>query len=295
MAQNFQIMNNIVQLENNTSALQLLAAQRRLYQLAKRFDTSNIIICIALVVAFSYVETIVDISILPFISLYYLIAFIMGFILDHYKDKNIERAAKMQQMFDTTVYGMEWDYITIGKRLDSSFITEYGYNITDSLRNWYPVEISKLELKPAILVCQKINCIYDKKLRLCYRNGLLFFAFLSAVLIIIFSLLNNHSLHIVLCSIILPIMPIGRCAYLKCKSYNQTIRNLESLNEIIDDYLDMPSKITWKALNAIQNKIYSHRKTNQPIPTWFYRSMRPKGEKQMGELVSRYIGQIGKE
>ena len=90
----------------------------------------------------------------------------MGFILDHYKDKNIERAAKMQQMFDTTVFGMEWDYITIGKRLDSSFITEYGYNITDSLRNWYPVEISKLELKPAILVCQKINCIYDKKLRL---------------------------------------------------------------------------------------------------------------------------------
>ena len=40
------------------------------------------------------------------------------------------------------------------------------------------------------------------------------------------------------------------------KSYNQIIRNLESLNEIIIDYLDMPSKITWKALDAIQNKIY---------------------------------------
>lgn len=174
-------MNAIPVRQNQDALLKLRRAVSVIY------DTAQTIVAIqvTLAVAIPILSAIVTL-VFPQTKAY-AVALAMGLtVLDvAYLDRRqkvlLKRAAKIAEVFDTTVFEMPWDAFTVGERptpedINGADETYRRQKKVRALDNWYAPVVAEAPLYLARLICQRSSLYYDAALRRSYAGVILWTA-----------------------------------------------------------------------------------------------------------------------
>lgn len=285
-------MNEITIKQNLQEQIDKLAAQRCLYSKAK-----NIFYCRIL---FSLIFAIVMPLLARFLGNYwYHVALVVVFyfiidifILERIEDSYKKDAAKIQESFDVEVFNLKWNDVVVGNKIDEEYILKYSdlykkNNKVDDLLNWYSEEVSKIDLIPAIAVCQRTNIFWDISLRITVFWTIIIT--LIAAIFVVFVCSKNPVL------ILLSLLPFYRVMADYCKSQKSTIESIKSLKNKIEGFLNESSNFTIEKisyLRSVQDEIFRHRKNSAFVPDKLYWLNRSKQEKEMNYSAKNYVDRI---
>jgi hypothetical protein len=82
-----------------------------------------------------------------------------------------EDAAKIQEKFDTDVFGLPWDSINVGSKPDTGLIFNKSKKFIKKNPNytgfvdWYTIKAASFRYPEAIVFCQQQNLYWDSSLR----------------------------------------------------------------------------------------------------------------------------------
>lgn len=287
--------NNIVELENSQVHINQLKAARHLYTKAGCYSISYMVFC-------AFIPVVISIGRMFFspdnhfalnaMMAYGVIALVAGFILESKVSKHRKLAAKIQQLFDSEVFEMEWNSHLWGTKPSLENISDNIGNLPDKdFKNWYDPLLKGLDRIEAILVCQRTNLVYDSKLRKRYNSIIDIIAWSALVVILIIGFYKNEGMQTAIVFIGVPLVPIIKWIVSTRKQNLDDIEACESLKSFIDYCIEKLRKnqrsINEGTLYRIQDGIYHHRKTAFKIPDWLYNRMRNSQEERTHTMVSQ--------
>lgn len=198
-----------------------------------------------------------------------------------------ERAAKLQQVFDYTVYGLK-DEVFLEKTHETE-IEEYSEKYLkrignyDKVTDWYSDGIENLPQGEAIMRCQKANYLWDKDLRIKYNKEQL--RIMSSICVVYFLILlvSNTGIMDIFSKHLFVISPV-LLVYLS--DYFDNEKSIKTATQLIDSCNKVS---TYKISSAIilQEKIFEYRKNCYTIPDEFYYKNRDKQEVQMKKTIRK--------
>ena len=184
-------MNKIAKEQNEKKSIERLFVQRKIYSQAKtifyvRLILALIIALIGPILAVSFPE---QRHLIALLSLIYLL---VEFFLKGVESNKKTIAAKIQELFDIEVFGLNWNDTIVGSKPSLEIINKYLIGVTEEdfikskIKNWYPVKIEELPQNLAILICQRSNIWWDSNLRkkvvICIYATLLFMSLFAIIL-----------------------------------------------------------------------------------------------------------------
>jgi hypothetical protein len=283
-------MNNILTNQNKPENILKLAAQRQLYKKAKKYFIIQIFITVPVTIILSFLKMIPSgylgfniVAVAAFFGAFITIADILigHFVVSNYKCK----AAKVQEEFDCDVYEMNWDKISVGKKVPREIINEFGRIYKDipglPLVDWYPVEIVGMSKEKAIFVCQKTNLYYDKSLRNKYVWTIGSTGLLILGIIVTSSLVGNPSFGDFMTQVFAPFLPILILSLKIIIEHFKSVKALGELNATVSSLSDSFNDPSMKNLRLVQTRIYVSRKDSPLVPDFFYNKKRKKLENNM--------------
>lgn len=292
-------MNNIRQLQNTNNSIDKLSSQRQLYSKAKTFFTLRLLMSILIAIIGPILITQYDKS-RPYVALISIIYIFFDIIvLKKIESKNRENAAKIQELFDIKLFGLEWNNVVAGNKPDMEmvYVNSEKYkkkNNTAALFDWYPKGIESLDLMSAALVCQRSNIWWDVSLRKIYIkilfSALSFFAIFFAVV----SIAKNLDIQKIL-ETILPILPLISILVSQIESQISTVSKMDSLKEKIESLINVIVENNCTQIDvegqirSIQDAIFLHRESCFSLPNWLYGLFMKKYEKQMEYNADTHI------
>lgn len=266
--------NGINQRQNEEKCVAMLAAQRQLYNDAKKLDWTSTVLSVLIPFLLSCILLFVSkdspVGVISYIVS--IVSMIFSFCVSgHIKNKK-RMAAFIQQKFDTYVYTMPWNRRIFGDDKNvSSEIAQYSEKILsnnaekEKLKNWYTVEADRKPLNEGILVCQRENFTWDVGLRKRFRRLSIGVVVLLSGAVLIMGVILNESVIELLCRIAF-LAPMLQWLFETVKMLND---DLENLNEL-DVAINSKEEKSMEDLQDIQKLIYEHRKGCLTIPNFFY-------------------------
>ena len=266
--------NGIVERQNEEKYIYYLAAQRQLYNEAKRLDGIEILFSVVLPLFFAALQLIISDNTYLNATSYVLSIISMGISLlfGSYIDRKKETAAEIQQHFDLYVYQMPWDNKLFGLQRNITHVVAEKAKLLlknpkehERLTNWYTTVASTVDLKKGILMCQKENYNWDVNLRKRFRRLSVIVIIILTILVFLIGIVKNETVVMLLCRFAF-IIPMLQWLFETVKQLNKDIKNLEELDGLISS--SEPKNMD--ELQEIQSKIYIHRKSCYTIPNKFY-------------------------
>lgn len=198
-----------------------------------------------------------------------------------------EKAAKLQQEFDYTVYGLK-DEVFLEKTHETE-IEEYSEKYLkrkgdyDKVISWYSDGIEDLSQGEAIMRCQKTNYLWDKDLRIKYNKEQL--SIMSSICGLYFAilLLANVGIRDIFSKHLFVISPL-LLVYLS--DYFDNEKTIKTATQLIDACNKVSTHKISSAI-ILQDKIFEYRKNCYLIPDEFYYKNRDKQETQMKETIGK--------
>ena len=266
--------NGFVERQNEEKYIYYLAAQRQLYNEAKRLDGIEILFSVVLPLFFAALQLIISDNTYLNATSYVLSIVSMGIslIFGSYIDRKKETAAEIQQHFDLYVYQMPWDNKLFGLQRNITHVVAEKAKLLlknpkehERLTNWYTTVASTVDLKKGILMCQKENYNWDVNLRKRFRRLSVIVIIILTILVFLIGIVKNETVVMLLCRFAF-IIPMLQWLFETVKQLNKDINNLEELDGLISS--SEPKNMD--ELQEIQSKIYIHRKSCYTIPNKFY-------------------------
>lgn len=287
--------NNIVELENSQVHINQLKATRHLYTKAGRHSISYMFFCAFIPVVISIGRMFLspdDHFALNAMMAYGVVALVAGFILESRTSKHRNLAARIQQLFDCEVFGLEWNSHLWGAKPSLENINDNIGNLqNDVFYNWYDSLINGLDRMEAILICQRTNLAYDSKLRRQFNYIVSTIATVVSIFILSVSFYRNEGIQTAIVFVGVPLVPRIKWFFSTMKRNLDDIESCESLKSFIDNNLEKLKKnhrsINECALYRIQDRIYIHRKTAFKIPDCLYNIMRKEQEEYVRTMVNQ--------
>ena len=262
--------------QNREENIELLAAQRVLYNEARIYELLIFILTIVIPTLILFIKIFFEnnnlfkevSNIIPIITM-----LIYIFIYDKNKDiKN--NAAYIQQLFDSKVYDINFG-IKMEDIENSYTIFEKSKKILNSekeknkLHNWYNIDIrcNKLSSFKLILSCQIINIFWSKELKQKYIN-IISFIILIPILILLIINIKLYKINFIV-SAISYMTPLISFFYINIKNVKNEIKELQNVLSNIEIKLNSDN-ITEKDIIKIQNSIFKYRKNSVLIFNIFY-------------------------
>ena len=262
--------------QNREENIELLAAQRVLYNEARIYELLIFILTIVIPTLILFIKIFFEnnnlfkevSNIIPIITM-----LIYIFIYDKNKDiKN--KAAYIQQLFDSKVYDINFG-IKMEDIENSYTIFEKSKKILNSekeknkLHNWYNIDIrcNKLSSFKLILSCQIINIFWSKELKQKYIN-IISFIILIPILILLIINIKLYKINFIV-SAISYMTPLISFFYINIKYVKNEIKELQNVLSNIEIKLNSDN-ITEKDIIKIQNSIFEYRKNSVLIFNIFY-------------------------
>lgn len=297
--------------QNSENNIDLLAAQRQLYSEAKRISDYQFVTSIVLPVSLVIVKSFFSFSniVLGFYALLLiLIALANIYVFEKHVKNKRERAARIQELFDTDVLQLEWNSELCGPRdqaiRDVKYLsTKYKKkNVSlESLKNWYPTEFARVDISAGRVMCQKINTSWDSQLRSTYQSFLVRMSVSCVLIVLIIAMIQNKSTIDTIITIVAPLFPVVSYILKRISDNKETTIRLDKLSDKSEDlweevlkFLNSPE--LKNGSRKLQNDIYKHRSSALIIWDWFYWFYRPKQEGDMGMsakiMVDDYLGRV---
>jgi len=308
--------NYFTERQNEPKHLDYLSAQRNLYRKAKRTTAIQILLSGPLIVCISIAVLILnnkDISQLvgfqqvdiSWVSAFtgVVVALVDVLIITDIVNSLKEKAATIQELFDTSVFGLPWNNVAAGSMPDYEEVNKYSRTIRESpeefskLKNWYSIKLDNLPIEVSIIICQRSNLCWDSELRNYFSKlmgaiALFVIFFLTAI-----GLYEGMTLKKFFLIVLAPSLPIVIFAIRNWIDNKRAISQLKSLKNIVnkswDNLLTMresKSKLMERA-RAVQDQIYINRKSNPLIFDWIYEKHRPRQHESMYYSIDQMINQ----
>lgn len=289
----------IIEEQNRIENIRCLAAQRELYSRAKKILALQVFLTVALVVCFSFLSLKYDIQV--FFSIYCVLVTIFDILfLNQIMDGYKEKAAQIQETFDTKVFGIEWNSLI--DRVDTETIFRFSEKFKkkesgfSSLENWYSEKISEVNSEEAILICQRSNCAYDASLRNSFRILISSVSAISCILIIVFSSINGIMVSNLFSTVLLPLLPVISFFILRNRENRGALVTLSKMYQFVCEVwsrsiLNKPACVK-KLARQIQDRIYHNRKDSPLIFDWYYSLFRRRLESEMEYSVEQLVNEF---
>lgn len=276
---------SIQQRQNLTQSIDKLAAQRLLYSRAKFTRNIGVLLVLAIAVAALASACLQNKNISYIVAISALFAWFLDmFVLKSFETKFKREAAEIQEDFDCNVLDLPWPDSKRVERPTGDRVRQLATKarenpkLVKNLKDWYtPSSIPNGEVL-AKLHCQRTNCWWDVGLRKRWRAFLviLFWSFVTiAILLSVFTGISVAEL-IALVASGLKFLAWGIA---ELRDQKSAIANLQGLHKMLSE-ADGPPAISDTELRRFQDEIFDHRKTNPPIPDWFFWFYRDKQEAQ---------------
>lgn len=281
-------MNNISIKQSQQPMLDLLKAQRIAYSKCKSyqiFDTISIIIAILTpIIAFTNNKTL---DVLTVVGVIWTILYL---IFDTIRKSKLSVGAKIQEQFDTELFEIEWNNTLCRDKISIDTITELAneYNEND-LQNWYSLEITpNLEKNIAVILCQRINLLWENSLKFKYSKALLICVIIYYSIILGIVITINYGIFdtMKLISPTIPFLVYGVQNFYNVKSQRDTKRQLiQDIDNALNNYSKSRILPTNTILRNIQDVIYNERNSIEKTPDWFYKLQKQKYENHTDEVI----------
>lgn len=282
--------NGIAVRQNEEKAIAMLAAQRQLYNDAKKLGTISIVLSVWLPFAMALILLFLpEESICKNVSyILAIVSMLFSFVVDKHINDKKKLAAFIQQKFDVYVYNMPWDERIFGKQKNvNQDIVTYSKQIIENsdkkerLYNWYTPTVGNRDLLTSILLCQRENLSWDVGLRKRYRlSSIIMIVFLCSF-VIVMGLWQNESIAMLLWRFAF-IVPMLEWLFDTVKTLNKDMERLKELDEIINNDVSK----TMDELQDIQKMIFEHRKECYAIPNVIYQIFKDNDEDAARRVVS---------
>jgi len=314
MADNFSIK------QNRPEQLNSLAAQRQLYTQAKQLSYVQIILSVPLIIIISIATLVLNDNALAQkvgvqqIDISWIAAFVgvtvalidllvITPIINGFRDK----AAKIQELFDASVFDLPWNDVAVGIKPDHEDISKYSRKIRgkqdeyNKLRYWYSDKLDGIPLSAATVICQRSNLLWDSDLRKYFSiiaGGVALFLVIFLMAIGVYEGLTLKSFFLVVFAPALPIIIFSTRQWI---DNNKAISQLTSLKELLNT--------TWEELlsgeksdsyileraRKLQDQIYLNRKSNPLIFDWIYELRKSKQHENMFYSIDKMIDEYKHE
>lgn len=282
-------MTTIAQQQNTSEMLRLLVAQAKLYSQAKRIRIARLFVSVVLAVAAPPITLLVLHSdvILAAVGFIWMLA--TYFTLRGLQQEKVTQAAKVQEQFDTTLFGLPWNSMLVGQHVKPEVIFEaerVSHEDRERFRNWYS-DPGALPYPLAVLLCQRANAVWDWRLRRHYaaRVAWLIGAVLGADLLI--GLLMRQSLSAFLFGLLIPTVPALQQGIETVLAHRESAAEKEELAERITDLWEVslrdPDVVTQEQLRQIQDRIYNLRKSGPLVPDRWYKWLQKHYQEDMDQ------------
>lgn len=288
----------IVEKQNSLEMLICLAAQRQLYSTAKALFLWQLILSTVLVIVLSIFNLYINISWILAAYGFFIAIIDIIFVSPQIK-KQKEKAAKIQEIFDTTVLNITWNDLLIGNKPSNEEIYRYSekykkkYLNFESLKNWYSHSVSEINSNAAKIICQRSSCVYDYSIRESFSNAVLVVLLITLLLLLGVGFIKGLTLQNFFLLIAFPFLPAIMLLIKTIKENNlsrETLDNVKKTAESIWNKILLGEEIDInRKSRAFQDKIYLNRGNSPLIFDWYYYKKRNQLEKEMKFSVDQLV------
>lgn len=291
---------NISQKQNSDVAIKYIAASSHFYGHAKTIAGFQLLLSVPAALAMSLIAMRWPELKIVTTPLSLLFGWIDILILDSIQAFRKNIGAKTQELFDCEVFELPWNSVRCSPKPESEILNEAAEkqmrtaNVT-KYKNWYPVEVERLPLPLARLICQRASVWWDMSQRREYGHWLVAIVGVLVLGVIGTSFTADHRVRDMILSVYLPIAPAIVWAYRECKRQVQAADGLQKLkgsieafyNEAIEGKHDSESITAFS--RSIQDMIYDGRSRNPLLFNAIYNCLRSKHEVRMNEKAKEMV------
>jgi hypothetical protein len=295
-------MNTIPQLQNSPEQLRLLCAQRRLYSRAKGVLTLQTLLSVPFAILWALL-----VLKMPGAKVYAAAWGVAVSLLDLAvftpRQEVLKRsAASVQELFDCTVLGLNWNVIKAGARPSAEALSSWAKGFgpasaeEEKLRDWYPPAVGELPLWVARIVCQRANCWWDAELRRRYARWSLVIVALVFVLIFIAGVAGHFSVEAWFLGGVAPFAPVVLLGMRQYSEQRKAADRLDGLRghaeRIWNDAAGGadPEKLSLES-RSLQDELYAHRSRNPLFFIWIYGLLRNEQEEHMNIAAAELVAE----
>ncbi len=288
--------------QNQSLNLKRLVAQRYLYSCAKRISCIQAILVFVIPLT-ATIATSLNGECRHWGAVACLVAIpIEGIFLEWLKRQKRECAATIQEDFDCNVLELPWNEVLAGCRPTEEEIhaasIRAGHVKKDSLEDWYPPVVSSLPLHQARIICQRFNCIWDRKLRNQYRIGIWAMLTVICIAALVVGVSGGLYTHELVVYVLAPVSPTLLWAVREARQQRAAADGSQWLQCRLTALLGrtIRSEVTEAEATCqsreLQNKILLFRSACPPVFDWTYWLSREESEQAMERAAAEIVAQI---
>jgi hypothetical protein len=202
-------------------------------------------------------------------------------------------AAKLQEHFDTYVFGMGWD--EKNDKVDPERIRELASKFkgdTNQLCDYY-ADVSEFPLPVAVLLCQRSNVTWDMRLRKRWKNLVITVLIAWLSLGAALGVLTNLTTMNLLLRWYAPSLAVVSLAWEVINSQRQTITDRSAVKARISSEIEWATlqlsaqqkKRLIKSCRKFQDEIFSVRSKATRVPQFFYSRYRETDDSRMKSAI----------
>ncbi|KIA82194.1 hypothetical protein QR66_00395 [Chromobacterium piscinae] len=294
---------SIVQKQELPENIELLAAQRNLYSRAKNINGLQMMLSAPIAIG-AAITTIVKPELKGYIALWGILVVVFDlFVFTPWVKKLRDSAARVQELFDTKVMGLDWNEISVGKKPEPELIHEeakkHGLKDEDiaGLKQWYPVIIDEVPEIFGIIISQRSNVWWDCKMRRRYALFIRILLVCIALGLVGYGLYEKKDIFEFLTYIVAPLTSTYIFGYRQMVEHGDAAERLDKLRELAEkiwteakagkDAASLKQKC-----RTLQDQIFDHRKKNPPIFDFLFKWFRDGNEALMNKGASTLISEL---
>lgn len=285
-------VNRIADLQNRPENLQLLAAQRALYNKAKllkniRFFGALIFSVVGPTVSFNQNSPDNKFWLAVVTGLFSLMQFML---LRNWEASDQGVAASIQEEFDTRVFSLQWNS-SLGNRPEPEQVSRYAKKLKDQvgLKDWYSKNVAGQPHWRAVVLCQRTNLAWDANLQryvaYCYVILLLTVLALLVAIAISFEL----SVKDALTSLAVPSLSALLALADEAIKHYSTATSKEALVQrttaTLRNVTGATGDLEQSYCRELQDAIWKLRAKQVPVPEQIYWFFRRSNEDEMNDAV----------
>lgn len=294
---------SIIERQEVPESIELLAAQRNLYSRVKYIIGFQMLLSVPIAICAAIV-TIVKPEFKGYVALWGILVVVIDlFVFTPWVRRLRDSAARVQELFDTRVLGLEWNEMSAGKKPERELIHEEAlkHGLADAdiagLQRWYPVVIAKVPEIFGIIISQRSNVWWDARMRRRYTLTVRITLICIALGLIGYGLYEKKGMFEFLVYIIAPLVSTYVFGYRQMIEHGDAADRLDKLKELAekiwaDAVAGKDVGMLKLRCRTLQDQIFDHRKKNPPIFDFLFRWFRDENEKLMNKGAEAFVAEV---
>lgn len=260
----------ILELQESERAIELLAAQREMYSIAKRWNAVWTFVCLGVPLAITLLQIWVELpGGLVFLAVIAVLA--LGLIAESVTARYAREAPAVQQELDAYLYGVDFDLphydSSAAKKCANRHLRREGAR--GHLSRWYSVPLQGVEAGKAIASCQRQNASWSESLASRYGAVGVAAAALVAAIVVAMVCAAHASWESLA---FLPAVLEWFCR--RCAKASTAKKKTKFLVQAFDRW----SHTDLDDIKETQKAILEYRLDTLLVPNWFYKRCRKRDE-----------------